>query len=731
MQSPFETKEVILVTAESMQDLQRRLQQELHPLLYPSSIAIVGASQNLVKPSGIPLALLTIFEYAGEIYPVNPKYEQLGGWKCYPAMADIPGTVDLAIIAVPAAITMAALQQCAAKGVRVAIVFTSGFAEVDASGRKVQEEMRSLARESGMRILGPNCLGVLNLYNGSVPSFMFHEKPTGLYYPEKLSYITQSGGLGAIIYQMVVQHSVGFNYFVSTGNEADIGFAEILSYLAGREEVGIIGGYVEGLQRDGRLFMDACSRALQGGKLVTLQKVGRTAIGATAAASHTGALVGEDRVYDGVFKQCGVVRADDVEQMNALIALHATGRMPRGKNIGVITISGGGGVVVADKCPQFGLEVVRLTEATQNKLREFFPSFGAVANPVDLTSAIFTDEALFQRAIRTVMEDPLVDVGAFFYNLQMPDLEAAQKIIDVYYSVDKPLAIFTWPTGQDFAVEAREKMIRAGVPVIEHVPSGLWALSALADWVKKAKTAGPFPLYEPGAERRRALEILKSSGDCSLTESRSKAVLRAYGIPVTGEKLVRSAAEAAAAAGEMGYPVVLKIESPDILHKTEAGGVLLNLPDAAAVEEGYERIIKGAQDYNPAARLDGVLVQEMLPAGLEIILGLKKDPIFGPTLLFGLGGIYVELLRDVALRSAPLREEDAREMLDEIQGKALLDGLRGQPPRDRRALVSIMMKLSRMAVELGDEIAELDINPLILYPDGEGAVAADALIVLT
>ena len=718
------------MTAPLAQDVHRRLQQELNPLFYPSSIAIVGASQNIVKPSGIPLALLTLFDYEGEIYPVNPKYDQLGGWKCFPSISDVPGPVDLAIIAVPAAITMEALQQCAAGGVKTAIVFTSGFAEVDESGRQVQEEMRSLALDRGMRILGPNCLGVLNLYNGSVPSFMFHEKPVGLYYPEKLSYITQSGGLGAIIYQMVVQHSVGFNYFVSTGNEADIGFAEILSYLAGREEVGLIGGYIEGLQRDGRLFMDACHRALQRRKLVTFQKVGRTAIGATAAASHTGALVGEDRVYDGVFKQFGAVRADDVEQMNALIALHATGRLPRGKNIGVITISGGGGVVVADKCPQFGLDVVRLTEKTKNRLREFFPSYGAVGNPVDLTSAIFVDEALFQRAIRTVMEDPLVDVGAFFYNLQMPDAEAAQKIIDVYYSVDKPLVIFTWPTGQDFAVESREKMIAAGVPVIEHVPSGLWAISALADWVKKAENVGSFPADHPGVEREHALETIGLSKTLNLTESRSKEILKAYGIPVTREILVHSAPEAAAAAREIGCPVVLKIESPDILHKTEAGGVILNLKDGGSIEEAYALIMERARSYNPAARLEGVLVQEMLPPGLEIILGLKKDPIFGPTILFGLGGIYVELLKDVALRSAPLREEDAREMLEEIQGKALLDGVRGEPPRDRQALLSILMRLSRMAVELEDHVAELDINPLILYPEGEGAVAADALIIL-
>ena len=574
----------------------------------------------------------------------------------------------------------------------------------------------------------------MNFYNGCAATFMYHDKPKDLYYPEKLSYITQSGGLGTIIFQMVLQHSVGFNYFVSTGNEADVNFAEVLSYLVGREEVKLIGGYIEGLSKDGALFMEACHEALKKQKLVTFQKVGCTAVGATAAASHTGALVGEDRVYDGVFKQHGVVRVDDVEQMNALVLLHAAGRLPAGKNIGVITISGGGGVMVADKCPQYGLEVVRLTEATQESLREFFPPYGAVANPVDLTSAIFVDEALFQRAIRTVMDDPLVDVGAFFYNLQMPDPEAAEKIIDVYNSIEKPLLIFNWPTGQDYAVEAKEKMVRAGIPVIEHVPSGLWALSALADWVKKTENVSPFPEYQPGDERRRALETIRLStadGRRSLTESRSKEILQAYGIPVTKEKLARSAGEAATVAESIGYPVVLKIESPDILHKTEAGGVLLNLNDAAAVKEGYELITKRAHSYNPAARLDGVLVQEMLSPGLEVILGVKKDPLFGPTVLFGLGGIFVELLKDVSMRAAPLRENDARAMIEEIQGKALLDGLRGQPPRDREALVSILMKLSRLAVELSDEIAELDINPLVLYAGGEGAVAADALVVLT
>ena len=714
--------------------LGRDLHAALDPFFYPANIAIIGASQYLIKPSGLPLNLLEIYEYKGEIFPVNPKYEKIGGHKCYPTVLDIPVAVDLAIITVPAAVTMGALYQCAEKGVKAVIIFTSGFAEVGASGREVQEEISRLAQESGMRILGPNCLGVVNYYNGSAASFMYHAKPEDIYYPETLANITQSGGLGAIIFQMVLQHSVGFNYFVSTGNEADVNFAEVLSYLVGREEVELIGGYIEGLPQDGRLFMEACHEALKQRKLLTFQKVGRTAVGASAAASHTGALAGEDRVYDGVFKQFGVIRAEDVEQMNALITMRAAGRLPAGKRIGVITISGGGGVVVADKCPDYGLDVVRLTDATQANLREFFPPYGAVANPVDLTSAIFVEGALFQRAIRTVMEDPLVDVGAFFYNLQMPDFKAAEKIIDVYYSTNKPLVVFTWPTGQDYAVEGKEKMIRAGVPVIEHVPSGLWALSVLADWDRRPENVPSFPRYRPGEERRQALETIRTQaneGRRALTESRSKKVLQAYGIPVTEEILVQSAGEAAAAAGSIGYPVVLKIESPDILHKTDAGGVLLDLKDSDAETAGYEHIVKRAREYNPAARLDGVLVQKMLEPGLEVILGLKKDPLFGQTVLLGLGGIFVELLKDVSIRTAPLREEDARAMIEELQGKALFDGVRGQLPRDREALVSIMMKLSRLAVELDCEIAELDINPLIVYAEGEGAAAADALVELT
>jgi acetate---CoA ligase (ADP-forming) len=704
---------------------------DLEAFFYPDSIAVVGASQNPLKPNGIPLYLLSMFGYRGDVYPVNPKYDRVGGLKCYPSILDIEAPVDLAIIGVAESQAMSVIRQCAEKKVKAVIVFTSGFAEVSSEGRARQDEMKKLADKSGMRILGPNCLGILNYYNGCMASFFYNQERTDLVHPEMLSFITQSGGLGGIIYQMVIQLSIGFNYFVSTGNEADVSFGEILNYLVERDEVSIIAGYLEGLTGDGRLFIEACRKALEKKKMITMLKVGRTASGAAAAASHTGALVGSDRVYDGVFRQFGVPRADDVEQMNALIALYASGRFPAGKKMAVITISGGGGVVVADKCPEYGLDVVSLTESTQQKLREVVPSFGAVGNPVDLTSQLFVDTGLFQRALRLVMQDPGIDVGGFFYNLEMPDPEASRKIIEVYREIEKPLIVFTWPTGQDYAVEAKKQLVQAGVPVIEHIPSGLWAIKSLAEWVEKVKEPFVYPVHLPGAEQEKAVKLLKQqfTGRGAMTEWRSKLLLQAYDIPVTREILAPTVEASLEAASEIGFPVAMKVMSPDILHKTDAGGVVLNIDSPAGVEHAFRGIMEKALMSKPDAFIEGVLIQEMLKPGLEVIVGVKRDPIFGPAILCGLGGIHVEVLKDASTRIAPLRIEDAESMLSELKGRTLFEGVRGQPPRDTEALVSILMKISRLAVEMEDYIDELDINPLIVYEKGAGAVAADALIV--
>ncbi len=716
-----------------LQELKAAGETDLESFFYPDSIAVIGASQNALKPNGIPLYLLSMFGYKGDVYPVNPKYDRVGGLKCYPTILDIENPVDLAIIGVAAAQAMDVIKECAEKKVKSVIVFTSGFAESGEEGRLEQLEMKKIAEESGMRILGPNCLGVLNYYNGNMASFFYNQERKDLLHPKKLSFITQSGGLGGIIYQMVMQLSIGFNYFVSTGNEADVSFSEILDYLVKLDEVTLVAGYLEGLQGDGRLFMEACRHALEKKKLVTMLKVGRTESGAAAAASHTGALVGSDQVYDGMFKQFGVPRADDVEQMNALIALYSTGRLPQGKKMAIITISGGGGVVVADKCPEYGLEVVSLTDITQKKLREFFPAYGAVGNPVDLTSQLFVDTELFQQALRLVMQDTEVDVGGFFYNLEMPDPEAGKKIIEVYREIEKPLIVFSWPTGQDYAVEAKKSLVQAGVPVIEHIPSGLWAISSLAEWVEKTKEPQVYPSFSPGEEQKKALQQIKENFSVksgAMTEWRSKRILDIYGVPVTKEIMVQTAEEAVIAASKIGFPVALKIMSPDILHKTDVGGVVLNLKGKEEVNSACQEMLNKVVINSPEARIEGVLVQEMLSPGLEVIVGIKKDPIFGPAVVFGLGGVFVEVLQDTSTRVAPLKEEDARAMIAEIKGCALLTGHRGELPRDTDALADVIMKVSRLAIELEDVIEEVDINPLILYEKGAGVVAADALIAI-
>ncbi len=716
-----------------LQELKAAGETDLESFFYPDSIAVIGASQNALKPNGIPLYLLSMFGYKGDVYPVNPKYDRVGGLKCYPTILDIENPVDLAIIGVAAAQAMDVIKECAEKKVKSVIVFTSGFAESGEEGRLEQLEMKKISEESGMRILGPNCLGVLNYYNGNMASFFYNQERKDLLHPKKLSFITQSGGLGGIIYQMVMQLSIGFNYFVSTGNEADVSFSEILDYLVKLDEVTLVAGYLEGLQGDGRLFMEACRHALEKKKLVTMLKVGRTESGAAAAASHTGALVGSDQVYDGMFKQFGVPRADDVEQMNALIALYSTGRLPQGKKMAIITISGGGGVVVADKCPEYGLEVVSLTDITQKKLREFFPAYGAVGNPVDLTSQLFVDTELFQQALRLVMQDTEVDVGGFFYNLEMPDPEAGKKIIEVYREIEKPLIVFSWPTGQDYAVEAKKSLVQAGVPVIEHIPSGLWAISSLAEWVEKTKEPQVYPSFSPGEEQKKVLQQIKENFSVksgAMTEWRSKRILDIYGVPVTKEIMVQTAEEAVIAASKIGFPVALKIMSPDILHKTDVGGVVLNLKGKEEVNSACQEMLNKVVINSPEARIEGVLVQEMLSPGLEVIVGIKKDPIFGPAVVFGLGGVFVEVLQDTSTRVAPLKEEDARAMIAEIKGRALLTGHRGELPRDTDALADVIMKVSRLAIELEDVIEEVDINPLILYEKGAGVVAADALIAI-
>jgi len=715
-------------------DFKREL-DSLTPLFLAQSIAIIGASENPVKPSGQPLVALTRAGYKGHIYPVNPRHKTLLNLPCYPSIDDIPGPVDLAIIAVPARLTIAALRQCADKGVKGVIIFTSGFAEIGSEGAAEQQKMTDLARATGLRICGPNCMGIFSSRNRLMANFAVAKMPDRVLVPDLLGFISQSGGFGAAIYEVVREKGYGFSHFVSTGNEADLEFSHYLGFMAIDPHTKAIGGYLEGV-KDGAKFLQAADLALDNGKPVLLIKAGRSEVAARAAASHTGALVGSEQVYSAVFKQKGIIRVESLEEFNLMLPIIAKDKIPRGRRVAILATSGGSGVMLADKCAQNGLEVVPLQDKTRAALAAVLPEFASTANPVDITSAIMTSPNLLEKCADLVLADPGVDMVIVTYWTAHGEGGGEgirlDNMIRVGNRTPKPLFNLIW--GPEQAVrEALNLMNDELIPAAREADFAIRALASLAGYNEFLQSRGdntlPAPTI-PAEAKQKVADILRHlPPGARLTEYTAKKVLQAYGIPVTRETIAVNEAEAVNAAADLGYPVAMKIMSPDILHKTDTGGVMLNISSPAAVRESYHRLMEAALAHNPAANLEGVLVQEMLPGGTEMIVGIGKDPVFGSTVLTGLGGIFVEALEDVALRVVPVSPRDAEEMLSELKGRKILDGLRGQPPADTEAVQEIIQRVARLAEDFPN-ITELDINPLFVYPRGKGACAADALIVL-
>jgi acyl-CoA synthetase (NDP forming) len=694
----------------------------------PKSIAIIGASANLTKLSGRPIAALLKKKFAGAIYPVNPRYEEVGGLICYPSVGAIPGPVDTAIISVPIEGTLEALKQCAGKGVKAAVVFTSGFAETGSEGSALQTEIAGLAGKSGMRILGPNCLGLIYFRNAVMTSFsdiMEMEVEN----PGSLGFITQSGAYGEKTFMLAAQEGVGFSAFISVGNEADLQFSDFIAHLLNDEGTRLFGVYLEGA-KDGLKFRRAAEAALRAGKPVLIKKVGRTVAGKRAAASHTGSLAGNDRIYDAFFRQTGIIRIDELRDLTYFALAYQSGRIPKGRNAAVLTDSGGPGVEMADRCEEFGLNVPELSKATQDKIQKIIPFYGSARNPIDMTAAIMTDMDLYGKCLRTILADENIDIvfaPGLFMSYVPPEL--LDETLEIYRSSSKPMVLCpVWadPSPQSQAMVARVR--REGIPIIPEASDAARAMAALARYAEKRRAAVPETGKGPeipAGSMEKAKHILQKTG--ALTEYESKQFLAAYGIPVTRETPAASAEEAAALARRIGFPVALKVLSPDIPHKTEAGGIRLGLGTEAAVRDAYEEIMQNAKSRAPGAALSGVLVQEMLGGGVEVIVGVTKDPVFGPCVMFGLGGVFVEVMEDVSFRVAPLTADDAGEMIREVNGARVLAGVRGKPASDMKALIDVILKVSQLAVDFTGEIKELDINPLIVFP--KGARVADALIV--
>lgn len=698
-------------------------------LFDPESIAIIGASANPVKPSGQPLVALLNNGYKGKIYPVNPNYNRLYNLPCYPSLSAVPGNVDMAIIAISAAHTMAALEECAEKGVKAAVIFTSGFAEVGGEGVELQKEITRLVREKGIMVCGPNCMGIFSAHNALMANFAVTTLPEKTFINDFLGFISQSGGFGCALYEMVRDRGIGFSHFISTGNEADVEFSEYLAYMAGDPRTRVIGGYLEGV-KNGPKMVRAAQMALEAEKPVLLIKSGRNEVAARAAASHTGALVGSDRVYDSLFKQKGIIRVESIEELTATLSVLVSGKLPRGRNVCILATSGGSGVLLADKCAEYGLEVPPLTPQTREKLDKLLPSFASSANPVDITSQIMTQPGLLKQCAEVVLADPRVDILILCYWALHGDIgKNLEEINSITKGTDKVVMNLVWGP-EEPARQALKKLHEMLVPAARESEYAVKSLGALSWYNHKVRVSREVPgLPEiPENARENVAAILGGfRPGARLTEYQAKQVLRAYGIPCTREKLALNQDEAVHMANLIGYPVVLKIESPDILHKTDAGGVKLNLDSPERVREAYREITAKALNYKSDADLKGVLVQEMLPPGTELIVGIGRDNVFGSIVLFGLGGIFVEALQDVAMRIPPLTRADAMEMVDEIKGQKVLDGVRGKPSVDRNALVDILLRVAQLAGDF-PQIEELDINPLVAYHGG--IAAADALLVL-
>lgn len=689
----------------------------LEPLFWPDSVAIIGASSDSTKIGGIPLELLKANRFAGKVYPVNPKTAIIQGLPAFPSIRDIGQPVDLAIIAIPAASVLAALEACAATGVRAVIIFSSGFAETAAEGKRLQEAIAAVAASGALRVLGPNCIGLVNYSNGLAATFLsgFADSGTRL---GTIGLVSQSGAFGGLMHRMARDRNLGLRYCITTGNEADVDVADCVAFLAQDAGTRAILVYLEGC-RNGSKLIRALRLAQRNRKPVIAMKLGRTEVGAAAVQTHTAALAGSDAVYEAVFRQFGVYRAESIEEFIDIGHVSAEAIMPVDDRVGMVTVSGGVGVLMADAAAARGLDVAPLPEASQEKIRQLVP-FAAARNPIDITAQVLNDFTLLDRAIDIALDEGgYASLVAFLGAMSRLPHHASRLLANfsrLRARHPQTLLVAAGLTTPDF----RNELQALGCLCFEEPTHAVRALAALAAFRKSfARSDVPPPSVDPVAAEL-------PSGPMS--EFDSMRFLHAAGLPVVEERLVGTADQAVQAAQAIGFPVVLKVASADILHKTDMGGVALSLKSAEDVRDAY-----AAMAQRVAVRLGrevgSFIVAPMIADGIETVLGVHRDPVFGPVVMFGLGGIFIEALNDVVFRVAPIDLDEVHRMIREIRAIKVLDGVRGRGPADVEALAAALTRLSAIAAAHRDTIESIDLNPFLVRAKGRGAIALDALVV--
>jgi len=691
----------------------------LESFFNPKSVAIVGASRQKSKVGYEILANMIGAGYKGKIYPVNPQADTIEGLQCYPDLESIEQVPELVVIIVPAKIVSAVMQQCVKVGTRAVIIITAGFKEVGKEGRELEEQIVQIARQAGIRIIGPNCLGVIAPANNLNASFGGALPAAGA-----TGYLSQSGALLAAILDMANANGIGFSKLVSIGNKADVDELDIIKALGEDRDTKVIAGYLESIT-DGNAFVSQAER-ISHNKPILLMKSGGTAAGAKAASSHTGSLAGSETAYECVFERAGIIRCDSIKEQFDYAQAFANQPLPAGPRVAVITNAGGPGIMAADAIEREGLSFAKLTDETVNKLASELPAAANLYNPIDVLGDALADR--YEFALDVVLDDPNVDTILVLLTPQAMTESAvtAESVVKVARRKPaKPILACFLGAGK---VEEGVRILRDGrIPVMDCPESAVATIKVMADYVRWRSRPKRIVKLFP-VNRRKVEGIVERhlrQGIRDIGETESKEILEAYGFVTPKGSIATTSEQAANIAQQLGFPVVLKIWSPDILHKSDVGGVKVGLNSEQEVKDAFDLMMYRIPPKRPEANILGVLVQEMCKSGKEVILGMHRDPHFGPLMMFGMGGIMVEVLKDVSFYLAPLTAEEAKQMLINTKTYQMLRGVRGEEGVDIEAIAEGLQRLSQLVTEF-PQIQEMDINPYVVGPEGTTPIAVDA-----
>ncbi|HEY9122360.1 MAG TPA: acetate--CoA ligase family protein [Brevefilum sp.] len=693
---------------------------DLAPFFSPKGVAIIGASTNPRKLSHGILKNLSLYGFEGGIYPVNPGADQILGLKSFPDVSLVPDPVDLAVVVLPAPMTPKVLRDCGERGIKAVIIISGGFREIGENGLQLEQECSQIAAEYGMRLIGPNCVGTMDLHTGLNTTFIEGVPDKGA-----IGFLSQSGAVCGGVVDYIANKHIGFSHFASLGNELDVDETDMIAYFGEHPQVKVIAAYVEGIQ-NGQKFLEVASQVSKE-KPIVLLKAGRSDAGARAVSSHTGSLAGAYTAYQAAFKQAGVIEVPDLASLFDVAWALSCQSLPEGNRVAIFTNAGGPAALASDSLAANGFTLANINEENQKKLAEKLNPSAQVSNPVDMLGGAEPEE--FSHCLSTLLDDPGVDA---FLPILVPQAlvdpgDVARAIVENANKTQKP--VLACMVGEKSLDEARMVLHQNKVPmtIFPEVPGQV--LGAMAKYKNSRDKVESTPFSFSDINRSEVARTLSWINKAALGEADTRPILEAYGMGLVPGGFGEDYGQAAAIAGVIGYPVALKVVSEQILHKSDMGGIALNIDSDTALKNAIETMKEKIAARAKDAAIDGYLVEKMAPKGLEVIVGMRRDPTFGPLMMFGLGGVYVELFKDVGFGVAPLSPEDAKEMIFSTKAGRLLQGFRGGPVYDRDAVIDVIGRLSQLSLDF-PQVSEIEINPLLVLPEGEGAIVLDARIIM-